>query len=90
MTKLIHDGPCSSDKDTVASEILAYLAHHPQASDTLEGIVEWWLPQQKIEYQTRVVRQALAELVERGFLVKKVTRDSRVHYRASEKTDRVL
>ena len=90
MTKLIHDGPWSSDKDTVASEILAYLAHHPQASDTLEGIVEWWLLQQKIEYQTRVVRDALAELVERGFLVKEVMKDARIHYRATEKTERVL
>ena len=90
MTKLIHDGSCSSEKDAVAGEILSYLGKHPQASDTLEGIVEWWLLQQKIEYQTKVVRDALAELVERGFLVKEVTRDSRVHYRATENTDRVL
>ena len=90
MTKLIHDGSCSSEKDAVASEILSYLANHPQASDTLEGILEWWLLQQKIEYQTRVVRDALAELVERGFLVREVTKDARVHYRATEKTDQVL
>ncbi len=90
MTKLGHDGSCSSEKDAVAGEILSYLAKHPQANDTLEGIVEWWLLQQKIDYQTRVVREALAELVERGFLVKEVTKDLRVHYRATENTKRVL
>ena len=90
MTKLIHDGSCSSEKDAVAGEILSYLGKHPQASDTLEGIVEWWLLQQKIEYQTKVVRDALAELVERGFLVKEVMKDARIHYRATEKTERVL
>ena len=90
MTKLIHDGSCFSEKNAVAGEILSYLGKHPQASDTLEGIVEWWLLQQKIEYQTKVVRDALAELIERGFLVKEVTKDSRVRYRATENTDRVL
>jgi len=90
MTKLIHDGSSFSEKDAAAGEILSYLANHPQANDTLEGIVEWWLLQQKIEYQTKVVSEALADLVERGFLVKEVTKDSRVHYRATEKRDRVL
>ena len=90
MTKLIQDGPCSSEKNAVEGEILSYLANHPQASDTLEGIVDWWLVQQKIEYQTKVVRDALAELVERGFLVREVTKDSRIRYRANERTGGVL
>lgn len=90
MTKLRHDGSGSSEKDAVAGEILSYLGKHPQASDTLEGIVEWWLLQQTIDCQTKVVREALAELVERGFLVKEVTKDSRVHYRRTENTKRVL
>ena len=90
MTKLIHDGSCFSENNAVAGEILSYLANHTRASDTLEGIVDWWLPQQELAYQTKVVRDALAELVERGFLVKEVTKDSRIRYRANEKTDRVL
>ena len=90
MTKLILDGSWSSERNAVAGEILSYLGKHPQASDTLEGIVEWWLLQQKIEYQTKVVRDALAELIKRGFLVKEVTKDSRVRYRATENTKRVL
>jgi len=88
MTKLIHDGSCFSENNAVAGEILSYLANHTRASDTLEGIVDWWLPQQELAYQTKVVRDALAELVKRGFLVKKVTGDSRVHYRATENIKR--
>jgi len=87
MSKFFHDGSRSSEKNAVAGEILSYLANRPQASDTLEGILDWWLLQQKIEYQAKVVRDALAELVERGFLVKEVTKDSRIHYRATQKRD---
>ena len=36
------------DEDQVAKDILAYLAEHPQAMDTLEGIAEWWLMRQHI------------------------------------------
>jgi len=31
-------------------EILAYLADHPDAQDTLAGIFEWWLLERKITY----------------------------------------
>jgi len=34
----------SSDDADPAADILAYLRAHPQASDSLEGIVSWWLP----------------------------------------------
>ena len=29
----------------VMEEILTYLCAHPQARDTTEGILRWWLPQ---------------------------------------------
>jgi hypothetical protein len=52
----------------IATSILAYLRKHPQAADTLRGIVNWWLPQQSREGGYQHVEQALAALVLEGKL----------------------
>ena len=65
----------------MGQEILAYLAEHPHAQDTMEGIVGWWLLQRHIENQTQTVKQALSELVLQGLVVEVHAQDSRVHYR---------
>jgi len=73
------------EKVETAREILAYLAEHPKASDTLEGIVEWWVLEQKIRYEMEMVRKAVGELVQQGFLLEEKTIDSRTRYRANQK-----
>lgn len=65
-----------------AREILAYLAEYPGAQDTLEGIVEWWLLQRKIERQTARAREALDFLVAAGKVQEVRASDRRIHYRA--------
>jgi predicted transcriptional regulator len=65
----------------IAAAILAYLAEHPKAQDTLEGIVEWWLLEQEIKRRTAMVREALAELLAKGLVVERKGRDGRMHYR---------
>ena len=57
------------DKFYIKNEILKYLLEHPDAQDTLEGIIEWWLLQQKIKFQTARVKEALLELVVKGFIL---------------------
>ncbi|MEI2455302.1 hypothetical protein ABU614_17960 [Lysobacter firmicutimachus] len=52
----------------VEDAVLAYLAQHPDAADTLDGIVSWWLPQQRYETQRHRIEQALKQLIERGQL----------------------
>ena len=59
------------DKTQIGHDILEYLIEHPDAQDTLEGIIEWWLLEQKIRHQTLVVREALSKLVEEGFVIEK-------------------
>ena len=63
-----------------AYQILAYLQANPDAQDTLEGIVEWWLLHQEIRCQMEEVGQAVAELTKRGLIAARVGSDSRVHY----------
>ncbi len=67
----------------LAHEILAYLAEHPLAQDTLEGILEWWLLDRQIVHQTSAVKSALEELVANGLVLETHANDSRAHYRVN-------
>ncbi|HEX8180446.1 MAG TPA: hypothetical protein VF525_12945 [Pyrinomonadaceae bacterium] len=66
-------------------DILTYLAENPEAQDTFEGIVEWWLLEQKIERQTLAVRQALEELAAQKLIIARRTKDLRTHYRINRR-----
>ena len=70
-----------NDKSQIGSEILAYLVDHPKAQDTLEGIVEWWLLERKIEFVTASVKEALSELVGKGLILEEKGPDSQIYYR---------
>lgn len=76
----MNSGEQTTNDPEVAYHILAYLHANPDAQDTVEGIVEWWLLDQKIRQQTERVKQALTELTARGFVVAKTSTDSRVLY----------
>ncbi len=72
--------PFKPEQLRVANEILAYLTENPVAEDTLEGIIQWWLTDHKILYQTNLVKEVVTELVNRGLLIARKNRDSLVHY----------
>lgn len=72
---------CIADKSKITRDVLAYLVDHRDAQDTLEGIVEWWLVEQKIKQQTATVREALQDLVGRNYLLELRGIDSRTSYR---------
>jgi len=71
---------CSTEKSEIARDVLGYLTDNPEAQDTLEGIVEWWLLERKIENRTSRVREALAELVAAGLILERHGADSRIRY----------
>ena len=52
----------------VETTVLAYLQKHPEAADTLDGIVSWWLPQQRYEIDRERIERVLSELVTSGKL----------------------
>jgi Fic family protein len=64
---LSHVTAVRSDEE-VAQLILAYLAEHPQAMDTAEGVADWWLMREQVRVSTATVTRALRRLVERGLL----------------------
>lgn len=79
-------GPCVKrnmgigEKSQISHEILAYLVEHPEARDTLEGILEWWLLERKIKRQKDQVKKALTELVSKGLVLEHKGGNSQAHY----------
>lgn len=65
----------------VALKILRYLDQNPNAADTVEGILEWWLPKQSIYEEEKVVKRALDEMVKRNLILTTRSSDARKHYR---------
>ncbi len=50
-------------------DILAYLTNHPAAQDTVEGIVQWWILDKRIQDSIVEVQRALDRLVSRQLLI---------------------
>lgn len=71
-------------KKEIVREILAYLTDHPEAQDTLEGIVQWWLLERKIKFRAEEVVKAISELQERGFLLEHRGRGAKCLYRINK------
>jgi len=64
------DRPACDIDDAVEVEcsVLGYLDAHPDAADTLDGIITWWLPLQRYENARARIERVLAHLVDRGVL----------------------
>lgn len=68
----------------VARDILAYLEKNADARDTLEGVAEWWLLDQKVDRELERVEAALEKLVEADLVEARRTADGRLHYLAKK------
>lgn len=64
-------------------EILAYLAEHPLAHDTVEGILEWWLLKHRLTRTKTQVRAALVQLVAEEWVIAHTRADGRLSYRVN-------
>jgi hypothetical protein len=68
-----------------APEILDYLSRHPDAQDTIDGILHWWVLDSCIRNWAPKIAETVAHLVEEGFLEEKATADGRLLYRVSSR-----
>jgi|WetSurSiteA1Bulk_404760.scaffolds.fasta_scaffold48141_2 hypothetical protein len=68
-------------KKDISQEILEYLGKHPDASDTLAGITEWWLLNQRISYEMKRVKEAISKLIKDGWIIEIKGKDGTLHYR---------
>jgi len=76
-----HSRNQSDPTSEISLKILRYLDQNPNAADTLDGILEWWLPKQSLYEQEKIVQRALNSLVEQRLLLIKQSTDARKHYR---------
>jgi hypothetical protein len=78
--KATKKGLLMATKNDITKDILNYLFNHADASDTLEGITEWWLLSQRISYEMKRVKAAILKLVEEGWISEIKGRNSTVRY----------
>ncbi|MGI8917690.1 MAG: hypothetical protein ACR2H6_03735 [Pyrinomonadaceae bacterium] len=64
-----------------AQAILDYLRRNPEAQDTLEGIVQWWLPAQHFTPRVATIKEALQKLIDAEFISEHRGKDAQVSYR---------
>ena len=65
-------------------QVLSYLVENPKAEDTLEGVLQWWLLQERIGYEMKRVKQALEDLAVRNFVTEVNGPGNRIFYRINE------
>jgi len=70
----------------IERSVLAYLHRHPQAADTLRGIVNWWLPRQRYESGCMRIERVLDRLVGEGQLHCDPLPDGEVLYALNDHT----
>jgi Fe2+ or Zn2+ uptake regulation protein len=58
----------SQQDEEVAQAILGYLAEHPEAMDTPEGIAGWWLMREQVRVSVPTIVRVLHHLAESGHL----------------------
>jgi hypothetical protein len=80
----------SSEVSRVLFDILAYLNDNPDAEDTIEGIAQWWLLEQRIRQQIPVVEKALFELVESGLILAQGGSNGRTRYRINRRKQKQI
>ena len=75
------DSGDSSSLPELEREILGYLLRNPSGEDSIEGIAEWWLLEQRIMQARQEVRQALVDLQKRGYVESRTVRGGVTVYR---------
>lgn len=66
----------------VAALIEAYLARHPAAADSEQGIAQWWMPAMGADVPVETVCAALEWLVRRGAVHRTLVPGGPAIYRA--------
>jgi hypothetical protein len=74
-----------TEESLLAQDILSYLLTHTAAEDTVEGIVEWWLLEEKIKRRTKEVQKVLDALVVESLIIARESKDSKTHYRINKR-----
>lgn len=76
-----------SDLAELHNFIVHYLQNNPNAADSLEGIIDCWLPQMYKNVDAVKIEQALEQLIAEGLLRRITLVDGSILYRQGESSD---
>lgn len=74
----------------IEEDLMHYLLHHPEAKDTAEGIMQWWLPRSYSGLGLTELTGALDRLVEKGRLNASMHAGTRVYGLDARHRDELL
>ena len=75
----------NADIIVIAQEIKHYFEAHPNAADSIDGIINWWLQRQRYLNAIEKIDQALEYLVVHGEIKKTEIPGGRIIYSNAEK-----
>jgi hypothetical protein len=64
----------------VIRHILYYLTRHPDAKDTLQGVLQWWLPREPAVWDEKAAQEALDALVAKGWVIQRQLAPTQILY----------
>lgn len=73
--------PAKAKVELIAKDIREYFQMNPNAGDTVEGIANWWIANQRLKNSTNMVQRALDYLVQKGELHKRVFNGREIYVR---------
>ena len=79
------NGESMIKREDISKRILNYLQRNPEAGDTLEGIVNWWLEMERIDFSMNEVEEVLQSLIQKGRIKMYKSRDGATFYRINKK-----
>lgn len=68
--------------DRLAAAIARYVSDNPNASDTVEGVGRWWVPEDAVHASAEQLERALDQLVARHLVARRALPDGRQVYTA--------
>ena len=75
----------ASQKTEISNAVLSYLLEHPDAQDTMEGIIEWWLMAHMIESRANIIKEAVVDLTSQQLLLEHQGKDLYTRYRINRR-----
>ena len=73
-------------QEKISGVILNYLQRNPDAGDTLEGIVKWWMGFENIESSVEDVADVLESLLQKGIIRMHKLKDGTTFYKINKET----
>ncbi len=78
----VSEGENEAAVQAIAGDVQRYLALHPDAADSIEGIHRWWLSRELSRESAETVERALEMLIADGLLMRRRLPDGHAVYAA--------